>query len=84
MLHFLESGDHDWAIELTRKVGCLHSKCPFKYLGFPLGENMNKSSAWKPVVEKIQNKLSSWKARVLSRADRLTIIKSVLNNLPVY
>ena len=33
---------------------------------------------------KIQNRLASWKARTLSRAGRLTLIKSVLNNLPVY
>ena len=33
---------------------------------------------------KIQNKLSSWRAKTLSRAGRLTLIKSVLNSLPLY
>ena len=45
---------------------------------------MNKCSAWKPVVEKIKNHLASWKTKIVSRAGRLTLIKSVLNSLPVY
>jgi hypothetical protein len=53
------SNDHAWVREIATRVGCIHSKCPFTYLGFPLGENMNRCSAWKPVLEKIKNKLSS-------------------------
>ena len=56
----------------------------FTYLGFPLGAHMNTCSAWKPVVKNIENRLASWKVRVLSRAGRLTLMKSVLNSLPVY
>ena len=78
------SSDHALARNSARGVGCLHSTCPFTYLGFPLGDHMNKCFAWKPVVERIQNKLASWKAKILSRAGRLTLIKSVLNSLPVY
>ncbi|XP_057540688.1 uncharacterized protein LOC130818538 [Amaranthus tricolor] len=72
------------ARETATIMGCSHSSCPFTYLGFPLGDHMNRRSAWKPVIEKIQNRLASWKATILSRADRLTLIKSVLHCLPVY
>ena len=78
------SPDHEWTKVLATSFGCLHSKCPTKYLGLPIGDNMNRASAWKPVIEKIQNRLALWKARILSRAGRLTLIKSVLNSLPVY
>ena len=76
--------DLEWAKDMARSVGCIHSTPPFTYLGFPLGAHMNKCSAWKPVVKKIENRLASWKAKILSRAGRLTLIKSVLNSLPVY
>ena len=78
------AGDHLWAKDIARSFGCLHCKCPVKYLGLPLGNSMKRASAWKPVVDKIQNRLNTWKARILSRAGRLTLIKSVLNSLPLY
>ena len=76
--------DHEWAKGVAETFGCLHSKCPTTYLGLPHSNNMNRTSAWKPVIDKIQSRLASWKARTLSKAGRLTLIKSVLNSLPVY
>ena len=43
-----------------------------------------KVATWKPIVEKMEKSLALWKAKVLSRAGRLTLIKAVLNNLPMY
>ena len=81
---FWNVSDHACAGETARNMGCSHAMCPFTYLGFPLGDHMNKRSAWKPVIQKIQSRLASWKAKILSRAGRLTLIKSVLNSLPLY
>ncbi|KAI7979697.1 putative ribonuclease H protein, partial [Camellia lanceoleosa] len=41
-------------------------------------------STWKPVLDKFKQKLASWKRRLLSFAGRLTLIKSVMSNLPIY
>lgn len=33
----------------------------FVYFGDPIGNNLRKESMWRPIVEKMENKLSSWK-----------------------
>ncbi|KAJ0494077.1 hypothetical protein HanIR_Chr12g0593281 [Helianthus annuus] len=62
--------------------GCKAGKLPFIHLGLPVGGNTNLIRSWEPVVEKIRNRLSIWKARQLSVGDRITLLKSILNALP--
>lgn len=66
------------------RLNCAHQRLPFKYLGLPLGANPGRLSTWKPVLDKFKQKLSTWKRRLLSFAGRLTLIKSVMCNLPIY
>ena len=70
----------DWAVRLK----CKHGSFPIKYLGFPLAANPNRVTTWTPMIESIRRKLSSWKQKTLSIGGRLALIKSVLNNMPVY
>ena len=42
------------------------------------------TSMWSTVMERVERKLSTWKANYLSIGGRVTVIKSVLSNLPVY
>ncbi|GKC24663.1 RNA-directed DNA polymerase, eukaryota, reverse transcriptase zinc-binding domain protein, partial [Tanacetum coccineum] len=58
------------------------AKFPLKYLSVPIGCNMNRCSNWSPIIKKFSSKLSIWKARLLSVGGRLTLINSVLGNLP--
>ncbi|XP_028113211.1 uncharacterized protein LOC114311295 [Camellia sinensis] len=70
--------------EFASSLNCCHHKLPLKYLGLPLGANPSRRSTWKPVLDKFKQKLSTWKRRLLSFAGRLTLIKSVMSNLPIY
>ncbi|GJY13802.1 hypothetical protein Tco_0383111 [Tanacetum coccineum] len=55
---------------------CRSGSLPFVYLGLLVGLNMNRVKSWNIVVEKLKEKLSNWKARTLSFAGRLTLVRS--------
>ncbi|CAL5404238.1 unnamed protein product [Camellia sinensis] len=70
--------------EFASSLNCKHQKLPLSYLGLPLGANPSRRSTWQPVLDKFKQKLASWKRRLLSFVGRLTLIKYVLTNLPIY
>uniref|UniRef100_A0A2N9H5A8 CCHC-type domain-containing protein n=1 Tax=Fagus sylvatica TaxID=28930 RepID=A0A2N9H5A8_FAGSY len=55
-----------------------------KYLGFPLRPNGRSSRDFDFIVDKVQAKLSSWKAKLLSPAGRIVLIQSVISSIPAY
>ncbi|KAJ0929069.1 putative reverse transcriptase zinc-binding domain-containing protein [Helianthus annuus] len=69
---------------MANLLNCGVGSMPFSYLGIPIGANMKHAKHWQPVVDKFTKKLSSWKARNLSFAGRVTLAKSVLGSLPSY
>ncbi|XVF39217.1 hypothetical protein PTKIN_Ptkin01aG0017800 [Pterospermum kingtungense] len=71
----------DWC---ARVVSCRIDKLPATYLGLPMGARGNSVTIWDPVVKKFEQRLSGWKANKLSLSGRVTLIKSVLANLPNY
>lgn len=69
---------------LVELWGCKVGSLPTSYLGLPLCTGGVSKSLWNPVVEKVESKLVVWKAKYLSLGSRVTLIKSVLANLPIY
>lgn len=56
-----------------------------KYLGILVTQAGGaRDLSHKQLLEKVQDKLSGWKANLLSHVGRLTLVKSVLLSLPVY
>ncbi|XP_028083239.1 uncharacterized protein LOC114284511 [Camellia sinensis] len=76
--------DEATVADFASRLNCMSQQLPFKYLGMPLGVNRKRKQIWKPLVDKFKEKLAGWKRRVLSFASKVTLIKSVLSNLPVY
>ncbi|XP_016185975.1 uncharacterized protein LOC107627664 [Arachis ipaensis] len=64
-------------------LGCKEGTLPVKYLRIPLRANPRLIKTWKPIIDKVEEKLSLWKAKVLNKAGKLVLIKSI-NNLSVY
>ncbi|XP_015960974.1 uncharacterized protein LOC107484935 [Arachis duranensis] len=53
---------------LLRVLGCKEATLPVKYLGISLGANPRLVKTWKPIIDKVEKKLSIWKAKVLNKA----------------
>lgn len=62
---------------------CWIAKLPIKYLGISLGANPRSMKTWEPIIQRFKEK-ATWKAKILSHAGRLQLVKSVLNNIPMY
>ena len=65
-------------------ISCSVDKFPFRFLGLPVGANLRRCDTWKPVVDAMKKKLSSWNGRSLFIGGRVTLINSVLSSLPLY
>ena len=65
---------------LECKVGSL----PTTYLGLPLCSRMANKFLWNPVVERMEKKVTTWKANYLSLGGRMNLIRSALSSLPIY
>lgn len=63
---------------------CVVGSFPLTYLGAQLGINSAKKVYWKPLNKKVNEKLASWKSNSLNIAGRSTLIKSIINSIPIY
>ena len=55
-----------------------------KYLGFSLKANLYLKKDWRWLIGKVEKRLQIWSHRWLSRAERLVLVKAVLEAIPVY
>lgn len=55
-----------------------------KYLGFPILMGRVKKEDFYFILDKLHDRLASWKSKLLNKVGRLTLAKSVLNAIPTY
>jgi hypothetical protein len=65
-------------------LGFSRSSLPSKYLGIPLIDNALRNSSWEHLLASFSKRLSSWTFRVLNLPSRLTLLRAVLQALPIY
>ena len=56
----------------------------FTYLGIPICKTKIKSEKWEPILDKFKSKIQGWSTNCLNLAGKMVLLKSVLNNMPIY
>lgn len=57
---------------------------PCKYLGISLEKGSRHSGVWMDMLEKVDNWIGSWKDKWLTKAGKITKIRSVLSAIPIF
>ena len=70
--------------ELASELGCKVGRLPSTYLGRPLGAPFKSVAIWDGVDGRFRKRLAMWKRQYISKGGRITLIKSMLSNLPIY
>ncbi|XP_016192211.1 uncharacterized protein LOC107633090 [Arachis ipaensis] len=76
--------EQEWVTNMCGLLGCAEATLPVRYLCISLDANPHLVKTWKSIIDKVEDKLSLWKAKSLNKAGKLVLIKSVLNSLTVY
>ncbi|XP_072061984.1 uncharacterized protein [Arachis hypogaea] len=61
--------EQQWSYNMCNLLGCKEASLPVRYLGISLGANPRLVRTWKPVIDKVEEKLNLWKAKVLNKAE---------------
>ena len=79
----IQCNDFDIAT-LQESLPCQIAEFPCKYLGVPLSPHKLTKAQAHPIVEKIADRLPSWKAELLTKAGRGILVKYVLTSMVIY
>ncbi|XP_071676990.1 uncharacterized protein [Lolium perenne] len=63
---------------------CQLAPFPVRYLGIPLSIRRLTTAAFQPLLDRLADKLPTWRASMMPRAGRLALIRSVLEAIPLH
>ncbi|KAL2965515.1 hypothetical protein AAZX31_16G065700 [Glycine max] len=65
-------------------LGCQHTKKMDKYMGFRILSSRVKNEDFPYILNHLHSRLVGWKEKTLSWFGRVTLLKLVLNLIPIY
>jgi hypothetical protein len=76
--------DPDETHDIAHIFSCPVGTFPIRYLGVPLHFKKLRREDIQPLVDKILQKISGWRGKLLSHAARVTLIQTCFTSIPVY
>ncbi|KAM0857846.1 hypothetical protein ACQ4PT_048211 [Festuca glaucescens] len=70
--------------EVTSVLRCPVAVLPCKYLGLPLSLSKLRKQEVQPILDRLANKLSSWKAKLLSKDGRVVFVQVIMTSSLIY
>ena len=70
--------------ETMENFRCPVKSFPCTYLGLPLHTRQLRRVDVQPLIDKVAARLPAWKGKLLNRAGRLTLVRTVLSSIPTY
>lgn len=83
-MFFSKNVNHNRGKEIGQALGITVASDLGKYLGVPLHHRRKSKQSYQFIIDKISQRLTAWKAKSLSLAGRLTLVKTVISTMPHY
>ncbi|XP_073353623.1 uncharacterized protein [Aegilops tauschii subsp. strangulata] len=74
----------DHIATIASEMQCPVAHFPITYLGLPLSIRKASTTSLQPINDKLGRKLSTWRASMLSKGDRLSLVRHVLCAIPTH
>ena len=68
----------------SQELGCPRGSFPIKYLGLPLTLRKQTPAQLQFLVDQMANCMLKWKAALMPKSGRLTLVQSVLCTMPIH
>ncbi|KAK6791450.1 hypothetical protein RDI58_010531 [Solanum bulbocastanum] len=82
---FLHSNAFRTTCDRIRKyTGFQQKETPISYLGCPLFFGRSKNIFFSDIINKVVNKITGWQSKMLSYGGKATLVKYVLQSLPIH
>lgn len=76
--------DDSMVVLATSILPCTVTDFPIRYLGVPLSVKKLPKTSLQPLIDKVADRLPTWKGRLMNRSGRLALIKSTLSAIPIH
>jgi hypothetical protein len=83
-LFFSKNDEEDIHVSIENSLGVTSGNEEDRYLGLPFLIGRSKQGIFSYIKERVWKKLKGWKEKLLSQAGKETIIKSVIQVIPLY